>query len=149
MLEAVYSWADKSREFSRVRLYHVNELFNAISQKLSPERRFPKSGGGVFATTQLETDKYTFCQGNIMQKSKVKQKEIYKKYRLVEKLFSILYLGMACNWHDYDERPQFCSLQKIKSWAYVLSNHCCEEFNIELISQRHKPIDTMEEKAVI
>ena len=75
MLEAVYSWADKSREFSRVRLYHVNELFNAISQKLSPERRFPKSGGGVFATTQLETDKYTFCQGNIMQKCKVKQQK--------------------------------------------------------------------------
>ena len=59
------------------------------------------------------------------------------------------HLGMACNWHDYDERPQFCSLQKIKSWAYVMSNHCCEEFNIELISGRHKPKDSMEEQAVI
>ena len=78
MLEAVYSWADKSREFSRVRLYHVNELFNAISQKLSPERRFPKSGGGVFATTQLETDKYTFCQGNIMQKKYGETTEIIR-----------------------------------------------------------------------
>ena len=48
---------------------------------------------------------------------------------------------MACNWHDYDERPQFCSLQKLKSWAYVISQHCCEDFKIDLLSGRHKPVE--------
>ena len=61
MLEAIFAWGDhKMRQ--DVRIYHVNELFNAISQKLKEERRFPKSGGAVFATPQLETDKFTFCQ---------------------------------------------------------------------------------------
>ena len=61
MLEAIFAWGDQRMRHD-IRIYHVNELFNAISQKLSEERHFPKSGGGVFATTQLETDKYTFCQ---------------------------------------------------------------------------------------
>ena len=62
MLEAVFAWAGQ-RMRQDIRIYRVNELFNAITQKLSEERRFPKSGGGVFATTQLETDKYTFDPG--------------------------------------------------------------------------------------
>ena len=62
MLEAVFAWAGQ-RMRQDIRIYHVNELFNAITQKLSEERRFPKSGGGVFATTQLETDKYTCDPG--------------------------------------------------------------------------------------
>ena len=58
------------------------------------------------------------------------------------------YTEMACDWHDYDERPGCCSLQKIKSWAYVISKHCCEEFGIELISGRHKPLDSSEDAKV-
>ena len=77
MLEAVFAWAGQ-RMRQDIRIYHVNELFNAITQKLSEERRFPKSGGGVFATTQLETDKYTFDPGKIgyIQKM-IKEKNLY------------------------------------------------------------------------
>ena len=46
MLEAVFAWGDHKMRHD-VRIYHVNELFNAISQKLSDERKFPKSGGGL------------------------------------------------------------------------------------------------------
>ena len=63
---------------------------------------------------------------------------------IIIQLFYVPYsfiLEMACNWHDYDERPQFCSLQKLKSWAYVISQHCCEDFKIDLLSGRHKPIE--------
>ena len=62
MLEAIFAWGDQKMR-QDVRIYHVDELFNRISQTLSEERRFPKSGGSVFAATQLETDKFTFCQG--------------------------------------------------------------------------------------
>ena len=122
--------------------YHKNFPRKDVFQKVEVEFLPPLNS----KPTSTHFVKVILCK-----KCKVDKTEIlsYKKYTLVEKLFSILYSGMACNWHDYDERPQFCSLQKIKSWAYVISNHCCEEFNIELISQRHKPIDTMEEKAVI
>ena len=151
MLEAVFAWAGQ-RMRQDIRIYHVNELFNAITQKLSEERRFPKSGGGVFATTQLETDKYTFDPGKIgyIQKM-IKEKNLYI-YSIIIR-FKIIHLqiflaGMACNWHDYNERPQFCSLQKIKSWAYVISKHCCEEFNIEMISERHKPKNITETQQV-
>ena len=80
MLEAVFAWAGQ-RMRQDIRIYHVNELFNAITQKLSEERRFPKSGGGVFATTQLETDKYTFDPGKIgyIQKM-IKEKNLSKIY---------------------------------------------------------------------
>ena len=61
MLEAIFAWGDQKMRHD-IRIYHIEELFNSISQKLSQERRFPKSGGAVFATTQLETDKYTFSQ---------------------------------------------------------------------------------------
>ena len=61
MLEAIFAWGDQKMRHD-IRIYHVEELFNSISQKLTQERRFPKSGGAVFATTQLETDKYTFSQ---------------------------------------------------------------------------------------
>ena len=59
MLEAIFSWANQKMRHD-IRIYHLNDLFNTISQKLSEERRFPRSGGSVFATTQLETDKFTF-----------------------------------------------------------------------------------------
>ena len=61
MLEAIFAWGDQKMRHD-IRIYHIEELFNSISQKLTQERRFPKSGGAVFATTQLETDKYTFSQ---------------------------------------------------------------------------------------
>ena len=73
--------------------------------------------------------------------------EIYIPY--ISLFRSKFITGMACNWHDYDERPQFCSLQKIKSWAYVMSKHCCEDFQIDLISGRHRPVDSSDEQSVI
>ena len=78
MLEAVFAWAGQ-RMRQDIRIYHVNELFNAITQKLSEERRFPKSGGGVFATTQLETDKYTFDPGKYGDIQKMIQKKYFSK----------------------------------------------------------------------
>ena len=65
MLETIFGWADQKMRHD-VRIYHLNKLFNAISQKLSENRQFPKSGGSVFATTQLETDKFTFSPSKLL-----------------------------------------------------------------------------------
>ena len=142
MLEAIFAWGDQKMRHD-IRIYHIEELFNSISQKLSQERRFPKSGGAVFATTQLETDKYTFSQ-RMYRYNYTKTLSFLRPAVVIILLFHVPYsftLEMSCNWHDYDERPQFCSLQKLKSWAYVISQHCCEDFKIDLLSGRHKPVE--------
>lgn len=48
-------------------------------------------------------------------------------------------LNLGCNFHDMEDCPTFCSLSKVKRWAYVISDHCVNDLRLKFIPGRHMP----------
>jgi hypothetical protein len=51
-------------------------------------------------------------------------------------------LGLGCSYHDWFDRPQFCSLNYVKRWAYIIMDKCCSAFDIEPLMDVHYHIET-------
>ena len=53
--------------------------------------------------------------------------------------------GMCCDFHDYHEKSGFCSLGKVKCWAYIIAQLCSAPTIDELKEGHHKPLNTKDE----
>lgn len=49
--------------------------------------------------------------------------------------------SIGCNFHENLEHAHICSNYYICKWIYILSTHCCQYFNIKLVSGCHFDFD--------
>lgn len=61
--------------------------------------------------------------------------------------FSII-KSIGCRFHDKVERSHLCSNYYVCKWIYILSTHCCQYFNIKLISGCHYDFDLIETEEI-
>lgn len=50
-------------------------------------------------------------------------------------------IGNACEFHEQIDRAVHCSTYLAKKWAYIICDHCCSFFDIDLVPGRHVPED--------
>ena len=49
----------------------------------------------------------------------------------------------ACLYHEGIDRSRFCTLFETRKWAYIISDRCCQHFEIDLIPGQHVPPHTV------
>ncbi|KAL1378423.1 hypothetical protein pipiens_003983 [Culex pipiens pipiens] len=47
--------------------------------------------------------------------------------------------GISCDFHEDLGNPRYCALSRVIRWAYMISDNCCLDLNIEVISGQHLP----------
>ena len=54
--------------------------------------------------------------------------------------------GMSCDWHRANDEAMdgcggsdFCTSTAVRRWGYIISDHLCQKFGIELVKGRHIP----------
>lgn len=53
---------------------------------------------------------------------------------------------VACSFHDWHDKSQYCSLMHVKKWAFVMADYCCRDFGITLVAGIHRPVGDEETK---
>ena len=48
-------------------------------------------------------------------------------------------------WHEEDDNVKYCSLNRVRNYAYIISDLCCECYNLSLLSGRHVPANMADE----
>jgi len=49
---------------------------------------------------------------------------------------------MACAFHEDEvDEPKYCSLMGVKRWAYIICDHLCQYYGVDLIEGKHIPVD--------
>ena len=48
-------------------------------------------------------------------------------------------------WHEEEDNVTFCSLTKVKNYAYTISDMCCEHYDLALLPNRHVPANIADE----
>lgn len=47
--------------------------------------------------------------------------------------------GISCDFHEDLGNPRYCALSRVTRWTYMISDNCCLDLNIEVISGQHLP----------
>lgn len=47
--------------------------------------------------------------------------------------------GISCEFHEELGNPRYCALSRVVRWSYIISDNCCLDLNIEVISGQHLP----------
>uniref|UniRef100_A0A1Q3EX98 Putative maelstrom n=1 Tax=Culex tarsalis TaxID=7177 RepID=A0A1Q3EX98_CULTA len=47
--------------------------------------------------------------------------------------------GISCDFHENLGNPRYCALSRVIRWSYIISDNCCLDLNIEVISGQHLP----------
>ncbi|XP_046647608.1 protein maelstrom homolog isoform X1 [Daphnia pulicaria] len=53
--------------------------------------------------------------------------------------------NMACEWHEDQDNVTYCSLTKVKNYAYTIADMCCEHYDLSLLPNRHVPASIADE----
>lgn len=106
ILFSLNDWAREPRSANRIKVYHVEELYHALTQELVSTRLTR-----TLAKDKLAQDPYVYSSGN------------------------------ACDYHEQIDRAVHCSLYVAKKWAFIMCDHCCSFFGIDLIPGTHVPED--------
>lgn len=48
-------------------------------------------------------------------------------------------------WHEDEDNVTFCSLTRVKNYAYTISDMCCEHYGLSLLPNRHVPASIADE----
>ncbi|XP_059617221.1 protein maelstrom homolog [Phlebotomus argentipes] len=51
--------------------------------------------------------------------------------------------GMACEYHEENDRVVHCSQTKVRGWAYSIIHSCAPDLNIDFVEGKHEPQNTM------
>ncbi|XP_032783335.1 protein maelstrom homolog [Daphnia magna] len=57
--------------------------------------------------------------------------------------------NMACQWHVDEDNVTFCSLTRVKNYAYTISDLCCENYDLSLLPNRHCPADVADDNRYV
>lgn len=47
--------------------------------------------------------------------------------------------NISCDFHEELGNPRYCTLSRVIRWSYIISDNCCLDLNIEVISGQHLP----------
>lgn len=48
-----------------------------------------------------------------------------------------------------EDNVTFCSLTRVKNYAYTISDLCCENYDLSLLSNRHCPADVADDNRYV
>jgi len=123
MLETIYQWAGHGGPPADMKIYHLDELLASVGSYASPQ-----TSNGFFPAMEFGAGSHLDRRGAGIA-----------AYKLAGQQHQLAY-GMCCAYHDYYERSHSCSLTKVKSWSYIMSELCCGPQEIEMLEGHHKPL---------
>lgn len=53
--------------------------------------------------------------------------------------------NMACQWHEDQDNVTFCSLTRVRNYAYTISDMCCDYYGLTLLPNHHVPASIADE----
>ena len=59
------------------------------------------------------------------------------------------WIYIVAQWHKTEDNETFCSLTRVRNYAYTISDLCCEFYDLALLPNRHCPAEISDDKYIV
>lgn len=98
-----------------LRVYHLDKLFMEL-KNVSYKIRFPGKNESALPSVAMATENLS--------------KDMFNTIKTI-----------GCGFHEKLENAHVCSNYYVCKWIYILSTHCCQYFDVQLVSGSHYDFD--------